>query len=417
MFQKLKEIFAREELKELDKLRVEIETYKSKQLSLDDIIKEVDSYKENILKNQAIFDSKENSYKSEIINLKKELDFLKDEKLNESNDNKKTIDNLKDEIKKLNSNKENNDKESQEFQNSKLKIQELSTTIEINNKSIEDKNNIINALEKNIESLKINLNDFKINESNYLQKIQNLTDNIKKLELELNSINKTTTIQNLTTKRKEIKNILIVDDSKIITVQAEKGLTQKGFNVQTSISGKAAIEILNTNQIDLVITDVNMPEMNGVELTLWIKDNKPECPVLLMTAFETEEIKKYTLEFNSNMFLEKPLNFDNVVSKINNINNNLYPTKLNLKDIMLMFIIARMNQVVNILKDDNNLLGKIYFSLGEIIHAEYSNLTGINALEQIMNYKLYRLSNNDITEIPSKTINESSIQLLLKNNK
>jgi len=79
-------------------------------------------------------------------------------------------------------------------------------------------------------------------------------------------------------------NILIVDDEAEILDLIDEFLSMEGFNVQKASSGNDAIEILQNYEIELVITDIRMPGMDGLELLDWIKKNDQRTEVIIMTG-------------------------------------------------------------------------------------------------------------------------------------
>ncbi len=83
------------------------------------------------------------------------------------------------------------------------------------------------------------------------------------------------------------KNILVVDDEIDIMEYVKKFLEEEGFKVYLAESGRKALDLLYSGavDIDLVITDISMPDMDGYELFSKIKDFDDELPVFMMTGF------------------------------------------------------------------------------------------------------------------------------------
>jgi CheY-like chemotaxis protein len=84
--------------------------------------------------------------------------------------------------------------------------------------------------------------------------------------------------------------VLIVDDSAVDRHRTVKLLSNEGFNVLDAADGKSALEIVSREAPDLVLTDMQMPEMNGLQLVEEIKSRSPSTPVILMTAHGSEEL-------------------------------------------------------------------------------------------------------------------------------
>jgi len=83
--------------------------------------------------------------------------------------------------------------------------------------------------------------------------------------------------------------ILIVDDENNVTKLLEKLLTKEGYGALTAASGFEALKIIDSHQVDIVITDIKMPKMSGIDLLGKIKEIDPTIKVILITAFATLE--------------------------------------------------------------------------------------------------------------------------------
>ena len=80
--------------------------------------------------------------------------------------------------------------------------------------------------------------------------------------------------------------ILVVDDEGPIREMLQRGLSQIGeFSVEVAQNGQEAIDKIEKDIFDLVLTDLKMPEMDGLELLKMIKGTRPEIMVILMTAY------------------------------------------------------------------------------------------------------------------------------------
>jgi two-component system response regulator (stage 0 sporulation protein F) len=82
-----------------------------------------------------------------------------------------------------------------------------------------------------------------------------------------------------------MKKILVADDEMAIRLLYSEELKEEGYEVYTAANGREALEIIDTVPLDLVILDIKMPEMDGIEALRQIKEKKPNLPVLLSTAY------------------------------------------------------------------------------------------------------------------------------------
>ena len=104
--------------------------------------------------------------------------------------------------------------------------------------------------------------------------------------------------------------ILIVDDNPPVTQTLADILTFKSYDVYTAYSGKEAIAILNQHPVDVMITDVKMPDMNGVELYLQTRESNPALITFLMTAYAADDIIDKGLGKGIRTVLSKPIDVD-----------------------------------------------------------------------------------------------------------
>ena len=102
--------------------------------------------------------------------------------------------------------------------------------------------------------------------------------------------------------------ILVVDDEALVRDIIRKGLSQMGgFNVEVAQSGAEAIEKIEKDVFDLVLTDLKMPGMDGLELLKTIKGTRPEVMVILMTAYGSIETAVEAIKIGANDYITKPI--------------------------------------------------------------------------------------------------------------
>jgi DNA-binding NtrC family response regulator len=100
--------------------------------------------------------------------------------------------------------------------------------------------------------------------------------------------------------------ILIVDDEEIFLLSLKNNLARLGYAVVSATSGREALKLLEEKSVDLVITDLNMPEMDGIHLMLSIKEHLPTLPVVVFTAKGSIERAVDAIRQGAFDFLEKP---------------------------------------------------------------------------------------------------------------
>ena len=103
-----------------------------------------------------------------------------------------------------------------------------------------------------------------------------------------------------------METILIVDDEKNYLVVLEALLGPEGYETVTADNGEDALSLIRESDLDLVITDIKMPEINGMDLLDETKKIKPELPVILMTAYGTIEMAVEAMKRHAYDYITKP---------------------------------------------------------------------------------------------------------------
>lgn len=111
-------------------------------------------------------------------------------------------------------------------------------------------------------------------------------------------------------------NILIVDDEAMIRRALEKFLGDLGYKTWTAENGRLGLEIVQQEQIDLVMADLMMPEMNGVELIKNVKQISPTTVCIVMTAFGTITSAVEGMKAGAYHYLTKPFDLDDIASLV-----------------------------------------------------------------------------------------------------
>jgi len=107
---------------------------------------------------------------------------------------------------------------------------------------------------------------------------------------------------------REKTHILVVDDHQAITETLGTILSFTGYAVHTATSPAEALAIIRKEEISILLTDVRMPGMNGVELYREIRETQPDIIAFLMTAGVMDAVIKEGLDEGVQMILTKPLN-------------------------------------------------------------------------------------------------------------
>jgi len=107
--------------------------------------------------------------------------------------------------------------------------------------------------------------------------------------------------------------VLIVDDEKNYPLILSEVLKEEGYGTLTANSGREALEILESSDVDLVLTDMKMPLMDGIALLEQIKAQDPELPVIMMTAHGTVEKAVEAMQKGAYNYILKPFDNDRLI--------------------------------------------------------------------------------------------------------
>ena len=113
--------------------------------------------------------------------------------------------------------------------------------------------------------------------------------------------------------------VLIVDDEDIIRESLSFVLTKEGFRVQEAPNGRAAVELLKEQAFDLILTDLEMPEMKGIELLEHANRLAPETAVIIITAYGSIDTAIAALRKGAVDYILKPVDFDELLVKMRRI--------------------------------------------------------------------------------------------------
>lgn len=111
--------------------------------------------------------------------------------------------------------------------------------------------------------------------------------------------------------------ILVCEDNTLTLRSIEYSLKNAGFEVSKAMDGDQGIKILDEEEIDLVITDINMPYTKGLELVRHVNTKmEKKVPVIIITGITLEETRDHAMELGASGFLTKPLDLNVLVDTV-----------------------------------------------------------------------------------------------------
>ena len=117
------------------------------------------------------------------------------------------------------------------------------------------------------------------------------------------------------------KRILVVDDEENARTALSKILTHDGYNVASAGNGMEALNYLRSKDVELIITDLNMPEMNGLMFLRELNRIHPASNVIMITAYGEVESYLEAMTLGAFEYINKPVKYDDLKKIINKIFN------------------------------------------------------------------------------------------------
>lgn len=116
-----------------------------------------------------------------------------------------------------------------------------------------------------------------------------------------------------------MKHILVIEDDRKMRDGVVELLKDEGYLVDSAENGKTGLEAIKTNDYDIVLTDLIMPTVDGMEILRETKRIKPKTHVILITAFATVENAVEAMKAGASEYITKPFKIDEVQTKIRRI--------------------------------------------------------------------------------------------------
>lgn len=144
-------------------------------------------------------------------------------------------------------------------------------------------------------------------------------------------------------------NILIIEDDERISALVKRGLEENGHTVVAASDGAEGWEMARRHDVDLIIMDIILPHINGIDLCKEIKRIQPETPVILLTALGTTDHKVEGFDAGADDYLVKPFDFRELHVRIRALLKRKPPLAEN-GDVLLRFADIEMNLYTKIVR-------------------------------------------------------------------
>jgi DNA-binding NtrC family response regulator len=101
--------------------------------------------------------------------------------------------------------------------------------------------------------------------------------------------------------------IMIIEDDEEMRSVLKDFFEEEGFEIDSASNGVDALRILSKDHFDLIITDIRMPGLTGLDILPRIKSLEPETPIVVITAYGGDDVRRRSIERGATTYLEKPI--------------------------------------------------------------------------------------------------------------
>ena len=207
-----------------------------------------------------------------------------------------------------------------------------------------------------------------------------------------------------------MKTALFVDDDTILSRALQRYVHnhEDAFALLVAQNGAEALDVLKDNTVSLVVTDLQMPVMDGFELLAQMTRQYPEIPVIIVTAFSTEETRRKGLSEGAIGFIEKPVPVEDFSVRISDaLEAQVEGGEFQNVPLETMAQLIGMESKSCKLRVKNKQSGErgvLFFSDGEIITARYEDLEGIPAAVNIFQWDYVQMDIENVQPVADQDI-------------
>lgn len=217
------------------------------------------------------------------------------------------------------------------------------------------------------------------------------------------------------------RRIVLADDEEALAWSLASRLQKAlpSMRVEAAHSGEAALELVRKSRLDLLIADIRMPGMSGIDLVIASRRIYPQLPVILMTAFQpTDMTRLESGPFTG--FLEKPFEFDLLRDLVDESLLPAAPTTgfsgaisvQTLPDVVQLYVLSSATGMLSIRHESGE--GRLYFARGTILHALTERAEGEEAFYEIMKWSAGEFSMHAGTTAPERSVTANWQELLME---
>ena len=113
--------------------------------------------------------------------------------------------------------------------------------------------------------------------------------------------------------------ILVIDDEDIVRLSCSRTLVPEGYELKMAKNGEEGLRMIEEDSFDLVLTDLKMPNMDGIEVLANIKKKWPAIDVVIVTGYQTVETAVRAIKLGAFDYIEKPFTPDALIAIVSNV--------------------------------------------------------------------------------------------------
>jgi twitching motility two-component system response regulator PilG len=215
------------------------------------------------------------------------------------------------------------------------------------------------------------------------------------------------------------KVLIVDDDSKLLNI-LKKGLQKyvDQFEVLTASDGEEAIEVLKRERISVLVTDLVMPKVSGLELLTYMNQNHPHIPCIVITAHGNPEFRERAAREDVLGYIEKPFDSNElaweILDRLDRFDENSYPKGMSVNSLLLLTEMEKKTCLLEI-NFSGKRKGLFYFNKGVLYDALYSDLKGEDAALEMIGWDHVDFQFKDISkEDQKRRINRGLMPLIME---
>ncbi len=150
--------------------------------------------------------------------------------------------------------------------------------------------------------------------------------------------------------------VLLVEDERITRISLANNIEKAGYNVTAAEDGKQGLDLCYSEKFDVVITDLRLPRVSGMDIVRYVKENNPDCEVIVITAYATVSTAVEAIKIGAYDYVTKPFSPDKIIGMLDKIRqlHSIMDENKSLKEKLQVYehknIVGKSTEMRNLLK-------------------------------------------------------------------